>query len=161
MRRPSSSCCTLLSTRWDTSSSTLPSTQESRYPFALVSAQPCRELGPSEERWYTPCAFGVASLSASRPASLDVSFFPCCWDPGLRPAVGPSHGLCRLHGPTTGLPPQGPHSFVEWPLVVPRHHRPYVAIGLLRIAAAFPIGDVGHQCRGWHNLAVSSHTRDG
>ncbi|KAF8506529.1 hypothetical protein F5888DRAFT_3541 [Russula emetica] len=70
-KRWPSSCCSVLA-MWCNASSTLSSTPGSCCPCAVVTTRPCWKLGPSKERWYTPCTLGVASPSAPRPASLDI-----------------------------------------------------------------------------------------
>src|SRR6266576_755854 len=71
----------------------------------------------------------------SAPCLLGCIIVRYCWDPGLRPAAGPNHGLRSLRDPTTCLPP---NLLVGRRLVVLSHHR---------IAAAFRMGDVRHRCR--------------
>lgn len=88
---------------------------------------------------------GRESLN-STPCFLGCIIVRYCWYPGLRAAAGPSCGLRRLHDPTTGLLLS---SFVGQGLIVLCHHLSYVTIGLLRIAAAFPIGDIRRRCRSW------------
>ena len=84
-------------------------------------------------------------------------FVPCflesiivvCWDPGVRPAVGPCPWPCCLQIPIIR---PSPDLFLGWHYI---SHQDPITIGVLHIPVAFPTGDIGHRCCGWYNLDAS------